>query len=206
MGALKGMGSSRMAAPGKEEVFDFSKTLVGDDAVGMLSKLVWEIRQIHEYAGGEPIVRGFLSYNAAATAWHTHEWIWKLCPEAMRDTLLDQVNAPSRDERGYRLGLQATNGAFAICRQIATAGKHVGVAYNRDDISGEIHHNRESGETFVQFRWDGKVVRDTDVYVEVLGAWIRIYVALGFKQAELMNLAARELFGERAPIEFPAPR
>lgn len=193
-----------MAASTRDEVVDFSKTLVGDDAVGMLGKLVWEIRQIHEYAEGEPIVRGYLSYNAAATAWHTHEWIWKLCPAAMRDQLLDNVNAPSRDFKGYVIGLQRTNGAFAICRQIATAGKHVTVDYNRDDISGEIHHDRETGATTVQFRWDGKSVSDTDVYLEVLGAWIRIYVVLGFKQAKVVELAARELFGERPQVEFPA--
>jgi len=187
-----------MAANPRDEVFDFTKTLVGDDAVGMLSKLLWEMQQIFEYKGDESAIRAFMSYNAASTAWHIHEWLWKLCPDDQRSNLLEVVNAKTQDFDGYVRGLQLSNGAIAICRQIATAGKHVGVKYNRDDIAGEIHHDAETGATAVKFKWNDRVVDDLAVYAEALHVWMRIYVGLGFKEAEKLASVVAEIDGWRA--------
>jgi hypothetical protein len=107
--------------------------------------------------------------------------------------LLEAVNAPSADYDGYVLGLQRSNGAMAICRQIATAGKHVAVRHNRADIAGQIGHDPDAGTTFVRFTWNGKVVDDMAVYLEALKIWMHLYRGLGLKRAEELEPTAKLL-------------
>lgn len=176
-----------MAANAKAEVFDFSKTLVGDDAVGMLAKLLWEIREICTFdqrEGLEPIVRTFMSYNAASTAWHVHEWFLKLLPKERHAELFAIVGA--KDRKDYGVAVQRAHGTMAICRQIANAGKHVGIDYNRDDIRAEVHYINHDGRIHpaVVLHWEGKSYLDYVVYSAALKWWARIYVSLGYKHAE----------------------
>ncbi|MHA6204922.1 hypothetical protein ACXU4B_10895 [Dyella soli] len=167
------------------EVIDFGKTLVGDDVVGLLAKLLWEMREIHDRADAEPIVRCFLSYNAAATAWHLHEWLWRLCPEDKQAMLLDAVDADTRDLRGFAHGVQRVNGAIAICRQLATAGKHVAVRHHRGDVRVQVHYDpdREGAKAKVVIHWEGKQYEDFIVYLGALKWWVELYVKIGYKHA-----------------------
>lgn len=188
-----------MAGPGKGEVFDFAKTLVGDDAVGMLAKLLWETSEIatfHLKDHMSPLVRTFMSYNAASTAWHIHEWLLKTLPEDRHAELFALVKA--RSIQDYSVAVQRANGTMAICRQLAIAGKHVSVAHNREDIKSEIHYADVRGRTHatVILHWEGKTYPDYEVYAAALKWWCGIYVALGYRHAEDLAAALAKMSGE----------
>ena len=177
-------------------MFDFTKTLVGDDAVGMLAKLTWEIREIctfHEREGIDPIARTFMSYNAASTAWHLHDWFLKLLPEERHQELFDLVGAKGRKD--YSIAVQRAHGTMAICRQLANAGKHVAIDHNREDIRAEVHYNEVDGRIHpsVVLHWEGKSYLDYIVYSAALKWWARIYVQLGYKLAEDMREAVEAM-------------
>jgi len=179
-----------MAAPEKAVAIDFGKTLVGDDAVGMLAKLLWEIREICQFndrGNQEPVVRTYMSYNAAATAWHMHEWFLKILPEDRREELFKIVGAEG--EKDYPIAVQRANGSLAICRQLAVAGKHVSVVRNREDITAEVHSKEHEGKTLVTvvIQWEGKSYYDYEVYVAALKWWAELYVKLGYKHASYLS-------------------
>jgi hypothetical protein len=182
------MESSRMVVPVNAAQVDFSRTLVGDDPVGMLSKLSWEIHQINEFRGKDAIVRSFLSYNAASTAWHIHEWLWKLCPEESREALLDTVNADPRDFAGFKAGLKNSSESFAVCRDLATAGKHIEVR-GEHGVTVRVVRPSDDRDVYIDLQWGGQTFRDVQVYYDALRLWIRIYHALGYPQAEAMGKA-----------------
>lgn len=176
-----------MAVNPKAEVVDFSKTLIGDDCVGMLAKLLWEIREICTFDqnhGHEPVVRTFMSYNAASTAWHLHEWFLKILPEERWPELFAIVGATSKKD--YGVAVQRAHGTMAICRQLANAGKHVAIAHNREDVRGEVHYAELNGRIHpaVVLHWEGKSYLDYEVYVAALRWWITIYVRLGYQHAQ----------------------
>jgi hypothetical protein len=174
------------------EIFDVRKTLVGDDAVGLLAKLHWEIEQLEARKGEEMLVRMFMSFNAASTAWHLHEWIWKLSNEAQRGLLLDAVDAETRDWQGFVLGLQRKSPAMAICRQLANAGKHMTLKHGREDIYAELiaEGDHDYPEGAVLLLVNGERHRDIDVYAAALKLWLKVYRDLGLKHADEIRAAA----------------
>jgi hypothetical protein len=171
--------------------FDARKTLVGDDAVGLMAKLLWEIEQIHKQKDEPMLVQMFLSFNAASTAWHLHEWLWKLSNADQQKLLLEAVHAKSPDFQGFKRGLQNESPAMAICRQIATAGKHMLVDHDRPDIYAEVFEkggDYPDGAIFLVYNEERN--RDIDVYAAALTLWLKVYRDLGLKHAEEVGLAA----------------
>ncbi len=83
---------ARMADSSGAQI-DFSKTLLGNDPIGPLSKLLWECQTIYGTEVANPLIRMFMSQNAATTAWHLADWTWMCCTPEMRTALAQAVGA-----------------------------------------------------------------------------------------------------------------
>jgi hypothetical protein len=175
--------------------FDTRKTLA-DDPILHLAKLSWEVMGIVNARHVAPPVRIFMSLNAASTAWHLHEWIWKRATPAGQEELLRIVNATG-GWKEYVVGIQKSSGAIAICRQIATAAKHVTVHHDRDDIYFEVMHDdkQEDHATEITICYEGKRCSDVQVYRDALEDWSRIYAALEFDQSAFLSEKIDNAFG-----------
>jgi len=50
-------------ADAPDDEIDFSKTLLGNDPVGPLSKLLWECMSIHAAGPMDPLIRMYMSHR-----------------------------------------------------------------------------------------------------------------------------------------------
>ncbi|NII75376.1 hypothetical protein FHW84_003985 [Dyella sp. SG562] len=180
-------------ADGADEGIDFSKTLLGNDPVGPLAKLLWECSVIHTAADVEPIVRMFMSHNAASTAWHLTDWTWKRCPADKRPALTAAVGAKGESFAEYAYAVRHASKEVAVCRQLATAGKHVTVSRGEmKNLSVEVERDDEAGTSQVWLKIDEVRIPDFDVYAVALRWWIDLYIQIGFPEAERVKAALDE--------------
>lgn len=171
-----------------EGEIDFSKTLLGNDPVGPLSKLLWECMSIHAVGSVDPLIRMYMSQNAASTAWHLTDWSWKLCPLDKRGALVAAVEATSESWNDYAVAVRRKNEDLAICRQLATAGKHVTVSRDEmKNLSVEVETVDDTGDVLIWICLDDQRIPDFDVYARALGWWIDLYVHVGFPEAEKLR-------------------
>ncbi|EIL94717.1 hypothetical protein UU7_01112 [Rhodanobacter spathiphylli B39] len=178
------MESTDMVIVPDEEI-DFSKTLVGKDPIGPLSKLLWECQQIHAAKDVDPLVRMFMSQNAAASAWHLTDWIWVRCPPERLDDLRAAVRCKGDQFSDFASAVREASLDVAICRQLATAGKHVSVKRGEmKNLSIEVEHNEDKNQSSVWICLDGKRSSDNDVYAGALRWWIDLYIHVGFPEAQ----------------------
>lgn len=196
IGALKKKVGSRMAGS-KKEIFDYRKTL-SDDPVLHLSKLGWEIAQIRDAKSVLPAERTFMSINAALTAWHIHEWLWKATTDEGRQELLRLSRAQGTGLKAFVLGVQRSCEAIAICRQFATAQKHFGVEHNREDVYYQMYTRADGpveGSASMTIYAGGKAFDDVDIYTTALIAWARLYVYVGYPSAkDILSILPDELW------------
>ena len=172
-------------ANNSDDAIDFSKTLLGKDPIGPLSKLLWECQSIHTAGDINPLVRMFMSLNAASTAWHLAEWTWKRCPPGQQVALIAAVKASKESWPEYANAIRKSNIDIAICRQLATAGKHVTVSHDEmKNLSVQIEHNDETNETLIWICLDDQRIPDIDVYARALRWWIELYIHIGFPEAQ----------------------
>jgi len=183
-------------ADGTEEGIDFSKTLLGKDPIGPLSKLLWECQQIHGERGSEPLIRMFMSQNAAATAWHMADWTWMRCPPGQRAKLAGVIGAKDESWPAFANRVREVNTDIAICRELATAGKHVVISRGEmKNLTVEVEHDHQASETRIWICLDGERIPDIDVYARALRWWIGLYIHMGFPEAERLTAALDQAVG-----------
>lgn len=186
-------------------VIDIRKTF-SDDPILLLSKLGWEIAEIHERGHATLPERIYLSLNAAHSAWHMHQWIWELATEKDRDRLVAAFEMKSRSAKEFGLACRRKSGAIEVCRQISVAGKHVAMQHDRSDVFAKVLHDpdRATHAYSIRFAFDGQEFDDTVVYNEAIKFWQFVYVQLGFeKSAELLEIVAE--LAEKNAAKAPPP-
>ena len=106
----------------------------------LLEKLEWELDRLKEASNQnptDPTDLYFHAFNAAVTAWHIADWVWRdMTPDQRKKLEIDwDVNLCVNDEEGgaFRGNLRKKDRDIAICREIATASKHVNITRGRDE-------------------------------------------------------------------------
>jgi hypothetical protein len=104
----------------------------------MLSKLLWEIRELTDVMSvwtenEEFPVPIFIAFNAAVTAWHITDWLWQ--SRAQTRALLAErykIEFSEGTQNGLRVGLERLQSSVAadcralhVCREIANGSKHM---------------------------------------------------------------------------------
>lgn len=180
---------ARMADSSGEQI-DFSKTLLGNDPIGPLSKLLWECQAIYGTEVANPLIRMFMSQNAATTAWHLADWTWMSCPQEKRTELADAVGAAHQSWPAFATRVREVSLDLAICRELATAGKHVAISRGEmKNLTVEVEHDDETKETRVWICIDGERIPDLDIYGRALRWWIDLYIHMGFSEAARLQEA-----------------
>jgi hypothetical protein len=119
------------------EQSDIQNVLAMHEPQHMLSKLLWEIRELTSvmsvWADNDEFpVPIFIAFNAAVTAWHITDWLWQSRPET-RAVLAKRFNfTHAETKNGLRVGLERFQDAMAadcralyVCREIANGSKHM---------------------------------------------------------------------------------
>lgn len=86
----------------------------------LLSKLLWEIENLADPTTGIT-VQGYNCFNAAVTAWHLTDWVWKA------------YHSEECTLREFQQHIRQKSIELAVCDQLANGSKH----FEKD------HHNRE---------------------------------------------------------------
>ena len=114
----------------------------------VLKKLEWEQRGLKATSKQEPKELYYRAFNAAVTVWHLAEWVWSDMTRDQRQQLETdwdkQLNVNDDNGRAFRRELIQINREIAICREIATASKHVKVSRNRDNTIDTVSKMRTS--------------------------------------------------------------
>ena len=103
----------------------------------MLDKLSREIKRLETTDNREDAAD--LCFNAAVTAWHLHDWVWKDIKDnwPVRARIAKAAEIPGkfkkRDWMTFLRSKKAECPALRYCRIIATASKHGGVELTDDD-------------------------------------------------------------------------
>ncbi|KGR44472.1 MULTISPECIES: hypothetical protein [Xanthomonas] len=167
----------------KQGVVDVRKLLCADPVL-MLAKLATETVDIIQRRTDEVPLRIFQSMNAASTAWHLHQWIWELASDEDRRTLARAFGASKENAVSFGEACRKHSIAITICRQIATATKHVRLEHDRDDIYAEAITSDDASEPMkVLYYCDGVAYEDWEVFQTALDFWADVYVQLGFESA-----------------------
>ncbi len=136
----------------------------------VLKKLEWEQHGLKAASEQEPKELFYRAFNAAVTAWHLAEWVWRDMTRDQRQQLETDWDKPLNvnDDNGgaFRHELIQINREIAICREIATASKHVEVSRNRDTTIDTV----ASARTSRVVSSDGETVRVGKGFV-VVPAW-----------------------------------
>ncbi len=136
----------------------------------VLKKLEWEQRGLKAASEQEPEELFFRAFNAAVTAWHLADWVWRDMTPDQRQQLETDWEKPLNvnDDQGgaFRYELRQKNREIAICREIATASKHVEVSQNPDKTIDTV----ASARTSRVVNSDGEPVMAGEHFV-VVPAW-----------------------------------
>lgn len=122
-----------MALPGREKTFGL------EGCRCLLAKLEWEINRLKDTPPNDADSLMYGAFNAAVTAWHIADWAWADMSEDQKDCLrtgwqadLELWGITLRDGGNFLHALRKKNRDLAICREIATASKHVEVTQHPD--------------------------------------------------------------------------
>lgn len=136
----------------------------------VLKKLEWEQSGLKAASKQDPKELFFRAFNAAVTAWHLADWVWKDMTQNQRQQLETEWETKlGIDDDGvgnFRHALRQKSREIAICREIATASKHVEVTRNPDKTIDTV----ASARTSKVFDSDGNPVRAGEGFV-VVPAW-----------------------------------
>lgn len=182
-----------------------TKKIIGsEDAIFLLNKLGWEIRAIHEHPHDGITERIYRSINCALTAWHLTDWLWMLSSEEQRKSLCEITEVQKYDTKEFHVAIQKWCPAIALCRQIATAAKHLDIDYDREDVWLEgMFDDEETEHATTLYITDGSSKQlDVDVYIEAFNAWTALYIRVGMpKSQEIARLVSRALHGELPKVQ-----
>jgi hypothetical protein len=117
-------------------------------------------------------------FNAAITAWHLHEWVWKDIRQdwhvRARLAKMAGVRPPKfkgRRWKAFILSQQTGCPALRYCRIIATASKHGGIKL----IEGDPEPFEARGSPAIEARWKihtgGKVQLAAMVFEQAFAYW-----------------------------------
>jgi hypothetical protein len=114
-----------MALPARDKTFGL------ENCRSLLNKLLWEKKHLESSLGDVEALM-FVAFNAAVTAWHLGDWVWADMTEEQRDALRIEWNLELKDRTEFLFALRQRERSLAICREIATASKHVKVSQSPD--------------------------------------------------------------------------
>lgn len=115
-----------MALPGKDKTFGL------ESCRDLLSKLEWEIEGLRSTQTSDVSSLIYQAFNGAVTAWHLADWVWGDMTGEQRVAICNEWGLVARSIGEFRHGLRKNNWAVALCREIATASKHVQVSQSPD--------------------------------------------------------------------------
>lgn len=114
----------------------------------LLRKLEWERNGLKAASTQEPTELYFRAFNTAVTAWHLADWVWRDMTRDQRQQLEADWNTKLNveDDKGgdFRRELRQKKREIAICREIATASKHVKVNQSPDPTIDTVASARTS--------------------------------------------------------------
>ena len=145
----------------------------------MPSKLKWELEQLVQTRGFEA---AYLSLTCATTAWHVCDWFWQLNDQNGRDRIATSLGHKPYSKLGdFSRLVQEASEAVAVCRQLATAAKHLSVQhYASAQLSTSLRlGDGKDGDIeghFVQIEYAGRTFIDRQLYKEALIFWLELYV------------------------------
>ena len=157
-----------------------------ENSRNLLEKLAWEINAIAEAPRNDQAALSYYGFNAAITAWHIADWVWRDLSIDRRQELEVQwgvhLSIERDDGNAFKGELRKRNRDLAICREIATASKHVEVTRNPDGtIDAEVSARTDN---VVDSKGDPIVVGDDFVVVQTL----TLKVQDGDERRELMDV------------------
>ena len=136
----------------------------------LLEKLEWEqcgLKAASEQKPTDPTELYFRAFNTAMTAWHLADWVWSDMTPAQRQQLETdwkvRLQVDSNDGGAFRGELRKVNRELAICREIATASKHVEITNSRDEIIDTV----ASAKTSIVHNSDGEQIQINGQFVLV---------------------------------------
>ena len=116
-----------MPLPGRQKTFGL------ENCRDLLRKLEWEVEGLKGTFPTDLDDLAFRAFNAVVTAWHIADWVWEDMDPDQRDALGDEWGTTLRNKGAFRYALRQQNREVALCREIATASKHVEVIQSPDD-------------------------------------------------------------------------
>ena len=134
-------------------------------------------------------------FNAAITAWHLHEWVWRdIKPNwHVRARLAKKADVRPPKFKGRRwkafiLSDQTGCPSLRYCRIIATASKHGGVKL----IEGDPESIESGGSPAIQSRWKihtgGEVQLAANVFEQAFAYWNELIRGLNIADSGLGQL------------------
>jgi hypothetical protein len=108
------------------------KTFALENCHDLLRKLEWELEGLKNESPHDLDGLAFRSFNAAVTAWHLADWVWKDMTQEQRDDVAAEWEEQLKDEGNFKYALRHKDRTVALCREIATASKHVEVTRSPD--------------------------------------------------------------------------
>lgn len=162
----------------------------------MFVKLGWEILQLRAVPPANFMDRGYHVMNCALTAWHLYDWIWALCPPPHRAKMCGILGC-ANDIRDFGGAIAKQSAAIEVCRQIATATKHVGV--DGGTVTMQLKQG-PNGEVLVTFEGATQSWVDHELFEQAAKDWEAIMNRLGVFQA-----AAEHLQDKQRAAGLPVP-
>ena len=155
----------------------------------VLEKLEWEqneLKAAFEQEPKDPTKLYYRAFNAAVTAWHLADWVWKdMTPDQRQQLETDWKTKLGIDDDGvgnFRRALRLKSREIAICREIATASKHVESTQGRDESIDTV----ASATTSSVRNSDGEQIQANDQFV-VVTRW-KLKVKDGDKRRDFIQI------------------
>ncbi len=115
-----------MSLPSREKTFGL------ENCRDLLRKLEWEMEGLKAASPNDPDDLAFHAFNAAVTVWHIGDWVWNDMTQEHRDALADEWGKPLNVNGNFLSAVRQENREIGLCREIATASKHVEVSQSPD--------------------------------------------------------------------------
>jgi hypothetical protein len=126
-----------VAIPSRDKTFGL------ENCRDLLRKLEWELSCLRDTTGDDPEPLMFFAFNAAVTAWHLGDWVWSDMTDVQRNDLQVEWEIDDMTKGNFRFEVRNKNRSLALCREVATASKHVEILQSPDplvrtEVSAEI--------------------------------------------------------------------
>lgn len=162
-----------------------------ETSLDLFRKLEWEVDHYKHASENDADELYFHAFNAAVTAWHIADWVWKDLSPEQRQQLEKDWGKKLRENGGdFKGTLRLKNRDIAICREIATASKHFEITSSRDETidtvasatTSAVHDSEgrqiQAGDALVTVtRYKLKVIDGNDrrEFVDVLDATVEFW-------------------------------